>query len=123
FIPASLVEIHFVEDFSDYLNKTLSLKVVELDRSKNRVILSHRAVVEEENEKKKADLLASLEAGQEVEGKVARITDFGVFVDLGGIDGLVHISELAHEHVDHASDVVSEGETIKVKILSVDQES
>lgn len=123
FIPASLIEVHYVEDFSVYLNKTLSLKVVELDRSKNRVILSHRAVIEAEREEQKGELLESLEAGQTVEGKVARITDFGVFVDLGGIDGLVHISELAHEHVEHASDVVDEGETVKVKILSVDLEA
>ncbi|BAM47363.1 MAG: 30S ribosomal protein S1 [Amphibacillus sp.] len=123
FVPASLVEVHYVEDFSTYLDTELTLKVVELDRSKNRVILSHRAVVEEESEKLKEQRLASLEEGQVVEGKVARITDFGAFIDLGGIDGLVHISELAHEHVNHASDVISEGETVKVKVLSVDVES
>lgn len=95
FIPASLVEAHFVDDFSSYLDTELSLKVVELDRSKNRVILSHRAVVEEKNEQLKEERLANLEAGQVIEGKVARITDFGAFIDLGGIDGLVHISELA----------------------------
>lgn len=120
FIPASMVETHFVEDFSDYLNKTLSVKVMELDRSKNRIILSHRAVLEEENEKKKAEVLQSLEAGQVIEGKVQRLTNFGAFVDIGGIDGLVHISELAHEHVEKASDVVKEGDTIKVEVLSVD---
>lgn len=123
FIPASLVEAHFVDDFSSYLDTELSLKVVELDRSKNRVILSHRAVVEEKNEQLKEERLANLEAGQVIEGKVARITDFGAFIDLGGIDGLVHISELAHEHVDHVSDVIKEGETLKVKILSVDLET
>lgn len=123
FVPASLVEVHFVDDFSSYLDTELSLKVVELDRSKNRVILSHRAVVEEKNEQQKEARLSSLAEGQVVEGKVARITDFGAFIDLGGIDGLVHISELAHEHVDHASDVIKEGETIKVKVLAVDQET
>ncbi|MBU5594241.1 30S ribosomal protein S1 [Amphibacillus sp. MSJ-3] len=123
FVPASLVEVHFVDDFSSYLNKSLQLKVIELDRTKNRVILSHRAVVEAEEAIQKEQLLSSLTEGQVVEGKVARITDFGVFVDLGGIDGLVHISELAHEHVDHASDVVKEDEPIKVKVLSVDPES
>lgn len=123
FIPASLVEVHFVDDFSSYLDTELSLKVVELDRSKNRVILSHRAVIEEKNEQQKEERLASLEAGQVIEGKVARITDFGAFINLGGIDGLVHISELAHEHVDHASDVIKEGETVKVKVLSVDLET
>lgn len=123
FIPASLVETFFVEDFSDYLNKTLSVKVVELDQDQNRVILSHRAVKEEEEAKERAKLLESLEPGQVIEGTVQRLTDFGAFVDIGGVDGLVHISELAHEHVEKASDVVSEGETIEVEVLSVDAEA
>ncbi|WP_017472210.1 30S ribosomal protein S1 [Amphibacillus jilinensis] len=123
FIPASLVETYFVDDFSEYQDRTLTLKVVELDRSKNRVILSHRAVIEAEQTVEKEQRLQSLEEGQVVEGKVARITDFGVFVDLGGIDGLVHISQLSHDHVEHASDVVNEGDDIKVKVLAVDPES
>ncbi|SHF57223.1 30S ribosomal protein S1 [Ornithinibacillus halophilus] len=120
FMPASLVEAHFVEDFSDYLNKQLEVKIVEFDREQNRLILSHRAVVEEQETAKKNDLLKSIKEGQVVEGTVQRITNFGVFVDLGGIDGLVHISQLAHEHVNKASDVVSEGDKVKVEILSVD---
>ncbi|MBM7542504.1 30S ribosomal protein S1 [Amphibacillus cookii] len=123
FIPASLVETYFVDDFSEYQDRALTLKVVELDRSKNRVILSHRAVIEAEQTVKKEQRLQSLEEGQVVEGTVARITDFGVFVDLGGIDGLVHISQLSHEHVEHASDVVNEGDPIKVKVLAVDPET
>lgn len=123
FIPASLVETHFVEDFSDYINKTLSVKIVDLDKEQNRVILSHRAVVEAEQEKAKKSLLESLEAGQVVDGTVQRITDFGAFVDIGGVDGLVHISELAHTHVDKVSDVLSEGQEIKVEILSVDKDN
>lgn len=123
FIPASLVEMHYVEDFSDYVNKSLPVKIIDLNREQNRIILSHRAVLEEEAEKKKEELLASLEEGQVIEGTVQRLTDFGAFVDIGGVDGLVHISELAHEHVDKASDVVSEGETIEVEVLSVDPES
>lgn len=123
FIPASLVETYYVEDFSDYKNKSLTLKIVELDKEQNRVILSHRAVVEEEANKKKEEVLNSLEEGQVIEGTVQRITDFGVFVDIGGIDGLVHISQLAHEHVEKASDVVSEGDSLKVKVLSVDKDS
>lgn len=123
FIPASLVETHFVDDFSEYQDKVLALKIVELDKSQNRVILSHRAVVEAEGANKRQEVLASLKENQVLEGKVARITDFGVFVDLGGIDGLVHISQLAHDHVEKASDVVSEGETIKVKVLAVDPEA
>ncbi|HLS36321.1 MAG TPA: 30S ribosomal protein S1 [Bacillota bacterium] len=122
FIPASLVETYFVEDFSEYLNETLPVKVIELDQSQNRVILSHRAVKEEEEAKERAKLLASLEEGQVIEGTVQRLTDFGAFVDIGGVDGLVHISELAHEHVEKASDVVTEGETIEVEVLSVDEE-
>lgn len=120
FIPASLVEPHFVEDFSDYVNRTLAVKIVDLDKEQNRIILSHRIVVEEENEKKKASLLESLTPGQVIDGKVQRITTFGAFVDIGGVDGLVHISELAHTHVDQVSDVLNEGDEIKVEVLAVD---
>ena len=123
FVPASLVEDYFVEDFSDYKGKTLSFKIVELDKEKNRLILSHRDVVRDEKEKKKMDILGTLQAGEVLEGKVQRITDFGAFVDIGGIDGLVHVSQLSHEHVDKPSDVVSEGDTVKVKILSIDRDS
>lgn len=123
FIPASLVENHYVEDFSDYQDKSLALKVVEFDREQNRLILSHRAVVESDQSEKKQEVLASISEGQILEGKVARITNFGVFVDLGGIDGLVHISQLSHEHVEKASDVVSEGESIKVKVLAINTEN
>ena len=123
FIPASLVETYYVEDFEDYKGKNLSLKVVELDREQNRVILSHRAVVEEEESAKKHDVLQSLEDGQVIEGTVQRLTDFGAFVNLGGIDGLVHISQLSHQHVEKASDVVEEGQAVKVKVLSVDRDN
>ncbi len=123
FIPASLVETHYVEDFSDYKDKTLTVKIVDLVREQNRVILSHRAVEEAELEEKKKSLLQSLESGQVIEGTVQRLTNFGVFVDIGGVDGLVHISQLAHEHVDHASEVVKEGDKIKVEVLSVDRDS
>jgi small subunit ribosomal protein S1 len=123
FVPASLVEAFFVEDFSDYKGKTLSFKIVELDKEKNRLILSHRAVVEEQKVKQKQNVIDSLEAGQVIEGKVQRITDFGAFVDIGGVDGLVHISQLSHQHIDKPSDVVSEGESVKVKVLSVDRDN
>ncbi|NJF06021.1 30S ribosomal protein S1 [Bacillus subtilis] len=123
FIPASLVEAHFVEDFTDYKGKTLSLLVVELDRDKNRVILSHRAVVESEQANKKQELLQSLEVGSVLDGKVQRLTDFGAFVDIGGIDGLVHTSQLSHSHVEKPSDVVEEGQEVKVKVLSVDRDN
>src|SRR5690625_380972 len=120
FIPASLVETYFVEDFSEYKDKTLEVKIIDLDKEQNRIILSHRAVVEEEQEKKKTALLQSLEAGQIVKGTVQRITSFGAFVDIGGVDGLVHISELAHTHVEKVSDVLTEGQEIEVEVLSVD---
>jgi len=123
FVPASLVESHFVEDFSDYKGKTLSFKIVELEQEKNRLILSHRAVVEQEQGKKKQDLLSAIQAGQVIEGTVQRITDFGAFVDIGGVDGLVHISQLSHEHVDKPSDVVEEGQKVQVKVLSVDRDN
>ncbi|MCY7769831.1 30S ribosomal protein S1 [Bacillus haynesii] len=123
FIPASLVEAHFVEDFTDYKGKTLTLIVVELDRDKNRVILSHRAVVEKKQSERKQEFLQTLEAGQVLEGKVQRLTDFGAFVDIGGIDGLVHISQLSHSHVEKPSDVVEEGQDVKVKVLSVDRDN
>ncbi|SEN42375.1 small subunit ribosomal protein S1 [Amphibacillus marinus] len=123
FVPASLVETYFVDDFSSYQDQELTLKVAELDRDKNRVILSHRAVVEAEAAVQKEQRIATLQEGEIVEGRVARLTDFGVFVDLGGIDGLVHISQLSHEHVEKASDVVTENDTISVKILSIDSES
>lgn len=123
FIPASLVETYFVDDFSEYKNNTLRVKIVDLDREQNRIILSHRAVLEAEENEKKEQALQSLEAGQVIDGTVQRITNFGAFVDVGGVDGLVHISELAHKHVEQVSDVLTEGQEIKVEVLSVDPEN
>ncbi|WP_018130764.1 30S ribosomal protein S1 [Effusibacillus pohliae] len=120
FIPASQVERHFVEDFSDYKGRTLRVKVTELDRSDNKVILSQKAVLDEEFEQKKQNLLHSLQPGEIREGTVRRITDFGVFIDLGGIDGLAHISELAWHRVETPAEVVREGDLVKVKVLKVD---
>ncbi|RXT13886.1 30S ribosomal protein S1 [Ammoniphilus sp. CFH 90114] len=122
FIPASHVERHFVEDFSDYKGRTLSLKVIELDREKNKVILSHRAVLEDEVNTAKKRIYDDLQVGAVIEGTVQRLTDFGAFVDVGGVDGLVHISELAWERVDKPSDVVNEGDKVKVKVLKVDKD-
>ncbi|GGK18877.1 30S ribosomal protein S1 [Caldalkalibacillus thermarum] len=122
FIPASQVERHFVEDFSDYVGKTLRVKVVELDREKNKVILSHRAVLEEEEAKAKESRLRELEIGEELEGTVSRLTSFGAFVDIGGIEGLVHISELAWHRVETPEEVIKEGDKVKVKVLKVDPE-
>lgn len=123
FIPASLVETHFVEDFSDYQDKVLEVKVSDLNKEQNRVILSHRAVVEAEQVKEKSVFLKSLTKGQVIEGTVQRITAFGAFVDIGGVDGLVHISELSHSHVDKVSDILTEGQKLSVEVLSVDLEA
>src|SRR5699024_6172450 len=122
-ITAPFVERCLVEGYTEYKGIELEVKIVEMDREQNRLILSHRAFVEEQEEKQKKELLDTLEAGQVIEGTVQRLTTFGAFVDVGGMDGLVHISELAHEHVDKASDVVSEGETIEVEVLSVDRDN
>ena len=123
FIPASQVERHFVEDFSDYVGRTLPVKVIELDQERNKVILSHRAVLEEEEAKARKERLSSLQPGQIIEGTVSRITDFGAFVDIGGIDGLVHISEMAWHRVESPQEVVQEGDKVQVKVLKVDVEN
>ncbi|MFD6507483.1 30S ribosomal protein S1 [Bacillus sp. NPDC060175] len=123
FIPASLVEVHYVEDFADYKGKTLAVKIVELDREKNRVILSHKAVVELEQDSKKKEAISSLKEGDIVEGTVQRLTDFGAFVNVGGVDGLVHISQISHERVEQPSEVLEQGQKVKVKVLSVDADT
>lgn len=120
FIPASMVERHFVEDFSDYKGRTLRVRVKEIDRENNKVILSAKEVLDEEFEQNKQKILASLEIGAELDGTVQRLTPFGAFVDIGGIDGLVHVSELSWEHVAHPRDAVSEGQSVRVKVLKVD---
>lgn len=123
FIPASLVEDHFVEDFEDYKGRVIKLKIVELEQEKNRLILSHRAVLDIEKAENKQKVLEDIQAGDVIEGKVQRLTDFGAFVDIGGVDGLVHISQLSHEHVEKPSDVLAEGQEVKVKVLSIDRDS
>lgn len=123
FIPASLVERHYVEDFSEYEGRTIEVKIVELDRENNKLILSHRAVLDEKAEAAKQETLASLQPGEIVKGTVQRLTDFGVFVDIGGVDGLVHISQLAHYRVEQPSDIVHEGDEVEVKVLSVDRDN
>ncbi|PEJ36128.1 30S ribosomal protein S1 [Bacillus wiedmannii] len=123
FIPASLVEVHYVEDFTDYKGKTLAVKIVELDREKNRVILSHKAVVELELDSKKKEAISSLKEGDVVEGTVQRLTDFGAFVNVGGVDGLVHISQISHKRVEQPSEVLEQGQKVKVKVLSVDADT
>lgn len=122
FVPASMVEEYFVEDFSSYKGKTMTFKIVELEPSENRLILSHKAVVEAEKETMSEEVMSNLAEGDTVEGTVARLTNFGAFIDLGGVDGLVHISQIAHEHVNNPGDVLTIGEKVTVKVLSVDKE-
>lgn len=123
FIPASLVERHFVEDFSDYKGRTLSLKIIEIDSADNKLILSQRAVLDEQANRQKRDVLEQLQVGDTVKGTVQRLTDFGAFVDVGGVDGLVHISQMAHHRVESPGEIVKEGEEVQVKILAVDTDS
>lgn len=122
FVPASQVERGYVNDLSKYVGQTLRLKVLELDRSKNRVILSQRVVLEEDHERLCKETWDTIAEGQVRTGTVKGITDFGVFVDLGGVDGLLHISELSWGRVNHPSEVVKEGQEIQVKVLKVDKE-
>ncbi|WP_338551750.1 30S ribosomal protein S1 [Paenibacillus sp. KS-LC4] len=120
FIPASMVERHFVEDFSDYKGRTLRVKVKEIDQENGKVILSAKEVLDAEFEENKQKLIAAIEPGQQLEGTVQRLTPFGAFIDIGGVDGLVHVSELSWQHVAHPKDVVAEGQAVTVKVLKVD---
>ncbi len=122
FIPASMVSDHFVEDLNQYKGQELELKIVELEPSENRLILSHKEIVQQEREANKKAILDKLVVGDVVEGKVARLTNFGAFIDLGGVDGLVHVSEISFERVGKPSDVLKVGQDVKVKVLAVDPE-
>lgn len=122
FIPASMVSDHFVEDLNQYKGQELELKIVELEPSENRLILSHKEIVQQEREANKKAVLDKLVVGDVVEGKVARLTNFGAFIDLGGVDGLVHVSEISFERVGKPSDVLKVGQDVKIKVLAVDPE-
>jgi small subunit ribosomal protein S1 len=122
FLPASLVDIRRVHNLDEFLGQTLECKVIELNRSRNNVVLSRRAVLEEERKEVREQILGRLQPGQVVEGTISNIVDFGAFVDLDGIDGLVHISELSWSHVNHPSEVVSIGDTVRIKVLDIDRD-
>src|SRR5262245_57014957 len=122
FLPASLVDIRRVQDLDEFLGQELRCKVIELNRSRNNVVLSRRAVLEEERKEQRQQILDRLQAGDVVEGEISNIVDFGAFVDLDGMDGLIHISELAWSHVNHPSEVLQIGQTVKVKVLDIDRE-
>src|SRR6266545_2947320 len=119
FLPASLVDIRRVQDLDEFLGQVLLCKVIELNRSRNNVVLSRRAVLEEERKEARQQILDRLSPGVEVEGQISNIVDFGAFVDL---DGLIHISELSWSHVNHPSEVLEIGQRVRVKVLDVDRD-
>jgi small subunit ribosomal protein S1 len=122
FLPASLVDIRRVPNLDEYLGTKIETKVIELNRSRNNVVLSRRAVLEEERKEVRQQILDRLEPGLEVEGQISNIVDFGAFVDLDGIDGLIHISELSWSHVNHPSEILGIGDTVRVKVLDIDRD-
>ena len=122
FLPASLVDIRRVQNLDEFLGQKIECKVIELNRSRNNVVLSRRAVLEEERKEVRQQILDRLQPGQVVEGAISNIVDFGAFVDLDGIDGLIHISELSWSHVNHPSEILSIGDTVPVKVLDIDRD-
>jgi len=123
FLPASQIELHFIRDLSSYVGKELDARIIELDSKKQRLIFSHRVLLEAKRAEKQAELLETLEEGKIVKGQVKRVVDYGAFIDLGGMDGLVHISDLSWEHVKHPSDIISVGEEVEVLVKSYDPET
>jgi small subunit ribosomal protein S1 len=122
FLPASLVEMRRVRDLQPYVGKELECRIIELDKNRNNVVLSRRKFLEESQAEQRQEFLTSLEKGEIRSGTVSSIVNFGAFVDLGGVDGLVHVSELSWKHVDHPSEVVEVGQEVNVEVLDVDLE-
>ncbi len=122
FLPASLVDIRRVPNLDEYMGQAIDCKVIELNRSRNNVVLSRRAVLEEQRKEDRERILDRLQPGQVVEGQISNIVDFGAFVDLDGIDGLIHISELSWSHVNHPSEILAIGDTVSVKVLDIDRQ-
>ncbi|MCI6845062.1 MAG: 30S ribosomal protein S1 [Coriobacteriaceae bacterium] len=120
FLPASLVDLRRVKDLNAYLGTRIEARVIEMDRNRNNVVLSRRVVLEEARKAERQEILSKLKPGMRLKGTVSSIVDFGAFVDLGGIDGLVHISELSWNHVNHPSEVVKVGQEVEVQVLDVD---
>jgi len=120
FLPASLVELRRVRDLQPYIGKTLEAKIIELDKNRNNVVLSRRAWLEETQREQRGEFLVNLKPGEIRKGVVSSVVNFGAFVDLGGMDGLVHVSELSWKHVDHPSSVVAVGDEVTVQVLDVD---
>src|SRR6201985_145343 len=122
FLPASLVDIRRVPNLDEYMGESIECKGIEINRSRNNVVLSRRAVLEEQRKEDRERILDRLQPGQVVEGTISNIVDFGAFVDLDGIDGLIHISELSWSHVNHPSGILSIGDTVSVKVLDIDRD-
>src|SRR3990170_1254617 len=122
FLPASLVDLRRVRDLHPFVGTELEAKIIELDRNRNNVVLSRRAFLEESQSEGRKKFLQSLQKGERRKGTVSSIVNFGAFVDLGGVDGLVHVSELSWKHVDHPSEVVQVGQDVDVEVLDVDLE-
>ena len=123
FVPASMVSDHYVDNLAQFKSQTLAFEIVEIEPSENRLILSRKNLVAAEKAAKRAAVFEAIQEGSVVTGKVARLTNFGAFIDLGGVDGLVHISQISHEHVAKASDKLKVGEEVQAKVISVDPES
>lgn len=122
FVPASMVAERFVSDLNQFKNKDIKAQVIEIDAANARLILSRKAVAAQERAAQLAEVFSKLSVGEVVEGTVARLTDFGAFVDLGGVDGLVHVSEISHDRVKNPADVLTKGDKVNVKILALDTE-
>jgi small subunit ribosomal protein S1 len=122
FLPASLVDIRRVQDLGEYVGQVLSCRVIEMNRNRNNVVLSRRAVLEEERKEVRQQIIDELNVGDVVEGTISNIVDFGAFVDLDGIDGLIHISELSWTHINHPSEVLQVNQKVKVKVLDIDRD-
>jgi small subunit ribosomal protein S1 len=120
FLPASLVELRRVRDLQPYVGRVLEAKIIELDKNRNNVVLSRRAWLEETQKEQRDEFLANLKPGEVRRGVVSSVVNFGAFVDLGGMDGLIHVSELSWKHVDHPSSVVAVGDEVEVRVLDVD---
>jgi len=120
FLPASLVELRRVRDLQPYIGQTIEAKIIELDRNRNNVVLSRRGYLEETHKEKRDQFLDNLKSGEVREGTISSVVAFGAFVDLGGMDGLIHVSELSWKHVDHPTEIVTVGQKVTVKVLDVD---
>ncbi|WIF94713.1 30S ribosomal protein S1 [Caminicella sporogenes] len=123
FIPASQISNEYIKDLKTFSNKTLEVKVIEASKDKKRIVFSHRLVIEEKLKKEKEKLLNSLEKDQVVTGKVKRLADFGAFIDLGGIDGLIHISEISWGRIKHPSEVLKVGDVVEVYVKDIDRKN